>query len=139
MGHNGALLALYHTHRSQGGGIGVWMSPWGGYGAAQHSRTRFASSLGLCRTRVILIPLSSAQSGFETNDRGFSLAGSKYFQRFRDTCFSMIDRFDVNMFKFDGIAGGLSAQGAPPEYFEDIYGLIRLTKEIRSKKVRSTD
>lgn len=43
-----------------GAGIGVWLSPWGGYGQAKEERLQAA-----------------AREGYETNAMGFSLAGPK--------------------------------------------------------------
>ena len=54
--------------------MGVWLSPWGGYGEAQEQRLKYG------RTQ-----------GFETNARGFSLAGPKYYARFRQVCLEMIE------------------------------------------------
>jgi len=69
-----------------GSAVGVWMSPWGGYGEAQNQRLQYG------RTQ-----------GFETNSHGFSLAGPKYYARFRDICLEMIDKYGANNFKFDGV------------------------------------
>ena len=73
-------------------GIGVWLSPFGGYGQARAQRLKFA-----------------AQFGFETNASGFSLAGPKYYDRFHDICLEMVQKYGVNQFKFDGLAAGRKA------------------------------
>ena len=44
-------------------GIGVWISPFGGYGAARQQRLQYAGQLG-----------------YETNESGFSLAGPEIFR-----------------------------------------------------------
>ena len=77
----------------------MWLSPWGGYGQAKQERLRFGKG-----------------EGFEINRQGFSLAGPKYYARFRDVCLEMIDQFGVNYFKFDGIAQGISSGGAGAEF-----------------------
>ncbi|MGH7941235.1 MAG: enterotoxin, partial [Limisphaerales bacterium] len=51
----------------------------------------------------------ASQFGYETNVSGFSLAGPKYYQRFLDICLEMIQKYGVNMFKFDGLAAGAKA------------------------------
>ena len=38
--------------------VGAWLSPWGGYGSAKEERMKYGR-----------------EQGFETNARGFSLAG----------------------------------------------------------------
>ena len=69
--------------------LGAWLSPFGGYGKAKQERLKYGR-----------------QQGFETNKSGFSLAGSRYFGRFRDVCVKMIHDYDLNYFKFDGIGAG---------------------------------
>ncbi|MDE3066642.1 MAG: enterotoxin [Verrucomicrobiota bacterium] len=78
--------ARYHA------GIGVWLSPFGGYGQAKEQRLKYGSKFG-----------------FETNAYGFSLAGPRYYARFRDICLEMIRKYGVNTFKFDGLAAGARA------------------------------
>lgn len=73
-------------------GIGVWISPFGGYGGVRDERLRY----GRARS-------------FETNGNGFSLSGPRYYQRFRDICMDMIRKYGVNEFKFDGLAAGENA------------------------------
>jgi len=75
--------ANYHS------GIGVWISPFGGYDEARRQRLAYGS-----------------KQGYETNASGFSLAGPKYYQLFRDICREMIEKYGVNQFKFDGLAAG---------------------------------
>jgi hypothetical protein len=93
--------------------LGVWLSPFGGYGEPREQRLAFGR-----------------QQGFETNATGFSLAGPKYYEAFRRACVSMIRQFGVNHFKFDGIAQGMYAQGAG-EYQRDTECMRRLMLELR--------
>ncbi|MBN1507943.1 MAG: hypothetical protein JW955_13915 [Sedimentisphaerales bacterium] len=97
--------------------LGVWLSPWGGYGKSKEARMKYGQ-----------------QEGFETNSRGFSMAGAKYYGRFRDACMKMIRDYDVNYFKFDGISSGGAPTGAEPEYAADVEALLRLTTELRKAK-----
>jgi hypothetical protein len=94
--------------------LGVWLSPWGGYGTAQAERLRYG-----------------ATQGFETNRPGFSLAGPKYYARFREVCLDMIRKYKVNYFKFDGIAQGSTSSGAGGEFAADVDGLLRLVGDLR--------
>ena len=68
-----------------GAAPGVWMSPWGGYGKPKQDRLT-----------------NGKAKGFETNAGGFALSGPVYYRRFLDTCLTMIRRYGVNQFKFDG-------------------------------------
>jgi hypothetical protein len=103
--------AQYHS------AVGVWLSPFGGYGRTKEDRLKYG------RTQ-----------GFETNHRGFALAGPKYYARFRDACRQMIEKYDVNYFKFDGIAGGLDYASLTAEDMADIAALMRLTGELRQMR-----
>ncbi|UCD50971.1 MAG: hypothetical protein JSW27_26035, partial [Phycisphaerales bacterium] len=95
--------------------VGVWLSPWGGYGQAKEERMKYG------RTQ-----------GFETNRNGFSLAGPKYYARFRDVCAEMIRQYDVNYFKFDGVGIGNDKDGADAEFLPDIEAQLTLCNELRA-------
>jgi hypothetical protein len=73
--------------------IGVWLSPWGGYGQAKKDRIAYGKT-----------------QGFEIGPAGFSLAGQKYFRRFHQSCMDFVDRYGVNFFKFDGTDATLLAE-----------------------------
>jgi hypothetical protein len=68
---------------------------------------------------------------FETNKQGFSLAGPRYYERFRDVCFEMIRNYRCNYFKFDGIAQGVSSTGAGEECAADVAALLQLVDDMR--------
>lgn len=97
--------------------IGAWLSPWGGYGQPKEERMKYGR-----------------QEGFETNDRGFSMAGPKYYERFRDACLGMIRDYDLNYFKFDGISDGGTPIGAATGFEPDIEALLRLTEDLRKAR-----
>jgi hypothetical protein len=101
-----------------GAGIGTWISPWGGYSRAKAERLEYGKT-----------------QGFETNRHGFSLAGPKYYKRFRDVCVGQMRDFDVGYFKFDGIGPGDVSAGAGTEYGPDIETLLELITDLR--KVRA--
>ena len=55
--------------------VGIWFSPWGGYSG---------------RARRVE---AGQRQGFETSKLGLSLAGPRYFTRFRDACLGMARDF----------------------------------------------
>jgi len=103
------LCKAYHTR------LGVWLSPFGGYGESRNQRLKFG-----------------CEQGFETNAVGFSLAGPKYYAAFKQSCVNMIRRYGVNHFKFDGIATGMRASGGA-QYALDTEAMRRLMLELRQE------
>ncbi len=101
------LCREYNTH------LGVWLSPFGGYGEPKEQRVKFGRA-----------------QGYELNAAGFSLAGPKYYAAFRDACVGMIRNYGVNHFKFDGIAAGMAASGGA-QYVLDTESMCRLMLELR--------
>jgi len=101
--------ARWHT------GIGVWLSPFGGYATAREQRLAAAAPLG-----------------FETNRSGFSLAGPKYYERFHDICLEMVTKYGVNQFKFDGLAAG--GKAAANGLTRDGDAMLRLVGELRQAR-----
>lgn len=93
--------------------IGVWLSPFGGYAETKEQRLKYGS-----------------QFGFETNSSGFSLAGPKYYQRFHDICLEMVQKYDVNQFKFDGLAAGSKA--GENGLTRDGDAMLRLVEDLRA-------
>lgn len=86
--------------------VGLWLSPWGGYGQAKADRLAYGKT-----------------QGFETSKAGFSLVGKKYFARFRESCVGFVDQYNVNFFKFDGVAANL---------LDETEALLRLCCELYS-------
>jgi hypothetical protein len=103
------LCRQYHTR------LGVWLSPFGGYGESRRQRLQFGS-----------------RQGYETNAAGFSLAGPKYYAAFKQACVRMVRKYGVNYFKFDGIAAGVSATGGA-DYVLDTEAMRRLMLELRKE------
>jgi hypothetical protein len=99
--------AKYHA------GIGVWVSPFGGYNAARIARLAYGS-----------------QFGFETNSAGFSLSGAKYYQRFHEIVLEMAQKYGVNQFKFDGLAAG--GKAAENGLTRDGDAMLRLIADLRA-------
>lgn len=94
-------------------GIGVWISPFGGYAQAKEERLAYASRFG-----------------YETNAYGFSLAGPNYYRRFHDICLEMVRNYGVNQFKFDGLAAGAKANEAG--LTRDGDAMFRLIADLRA-------
>ena len=101
--------------RPYGTRLGVWLSPFGGYGDAKAQRLKHGR-----------------EQGYETNATGFSLAGPKYYAAFHGACARMIRQYGVNHFKFDGIASGMYANGSA-EYIQDTEAMRRLMLELRQE------
>jgi hypothetical protein len=102
---------------SYGAHLGLWLSPWGGYGESQEQRLKYG--------RIQHPP-------FETNENGFSLAGPAYFNRFKGVTSNFILKDGVSIFKFDGVGAGNGASGAGLTYQKDIEALLTLTKDLRN-------
>ena len=79
------FAALKDAVERYGAGLGVWMSPWGGYAKPKQERIEFGRT-----------------AGYEIVAGGYALSGPKYYAAFRDVCLEMIHKFGVNQFKFDG-------------------------------------
>ncbi len=92
--------------------MGIWFSPWGGYP---------------CKAARVKC---GRQQGLETNQGGLSLAGPRYYARFRAACMNLLRDHDVKYYKFDGFAGSNSPAGAG-EYRSDVEALWRLLGELR--------
>ncbi|GAA3554376.1 hypothetical protein [Snuella lapsa] len=89
-------------------GIGVWMSPFGGYLQNKEIRVK-----------------SAKKEGLEVNDKGLSLAGTNYYRRFYERAADMVTNYGVKYFKFDGFGG------SNPKYLPDMEAGVRLTKALR--------
>jgi hypothetical protein len=99
-----------------GAGIGVWLSPWGGYDQQKIERLAYGR-----------------EHGFEILHDGFALSGPKYFDRFQATCLEMIDRYNVNQFKFDG-TGNADTVFPGSAFDSDFDAAIHLIERLRREK-----
>jgi hypothetical protein len=98
-----------------GFGIGVWLSPWGGYATAKKQRM-----------------IAGEKAGYETFKGGFALSAPKYYQLFETTCLNMITQYGVNQFKFDGT--GNASQVFPGSLFDsDFSAAIHLIERLRQQ------
>jgi hypothetical protein len=99
-----------------GFGIGVWMSPWGGYSTPKKQRME-----------------AGAKAGYETVDGGFALSAPKYYGLFESTCLEMIGKYGVNQFKFDGTGNASSV--FPGSLFDsDFSAAIHLIERLRQQE-----
>jgi hypothetical protein len=114
-GFPNGFAPLKNETAKYGAGIAVWISPFGGYNVAKTQRLKFGS-----------------QFGFETNSSGFSLSGPKYFERFHDICLEMVQKYGVNLFKFDGLAAG--GKAAANGLTRDGDAMLRLIADLRAAK-----
>ena len=94
---------------------GIWLSPWGGYGKPHDVRLEFGRA-----------------QGFETRDRNFTLAGPKYYERFRGLCVSVVTNYGINQFKFDGIGQNTGAGGGGAQ--RDFDAMLQIIGELRGLK-----
>jgi hypothetical protein len=97
-----------------GAGVGVWLSPWGGYDSAKEERLKYGRL-----------------HGFETNEGGFVLSGPTYFARFRDVTLKFIHDYGVNQFKIDG-TGNVNSVLPGSRFDSDFQAAISLMSEWRS-------
>ena len=97
-------------------GIGIWMSPWGGYDRQKLERIAFGHA-----------------HGYEIMNGGYALSGPRYYRAFSQVAFNMVDRYHVNLFKFDGT--GNADRVFPGSLFDsDFAAAIHLIAALRSKE-----
>ncbi len=107
---------IHEEAAKYGFGIGVWLSPWGGYGNDKKNRIATGQA-----------------AGYETVQGGYALSGQKYYERFEETCLNMIKQFGVNQFKFDGT--GNASQVFPGSVFDsDFSAAIHLISKLREQE-----
>ena len=66
-----------------------------------------------------------------------SLAGPRYYGRFRAACVNMVQLYGVNFFKFDGLAEGYKDEyrpSGPGPFASDVEALIKIYAELRQLK-----
>ncbi len=94
---------------------GIWLSPWGGYGDPHQERIKYGR-----------------EQGFEIRDGNFTLAGPKYYERFRSLCVDVVKNYGINQFKFDGIGENSGALNAGAQ--RDFDAMLKLIAELRVLK-----
>ncbi|WP_263408577.1 alpha-galactosidase [Terriglobus tenax] len=107
---------LRSTAASYGFGIGVWLSPWGGYSTEKKQRIAYGES-----------------QKYEIVNNGYALSGPKYYSEFESACLNFINRYGVNQFKFDGT--GNAGQVFPGSIFDsDFSAAIHLIERLRQQE-----
>jgi len=71
---------------------------------------------------------------FETNENGFTLSGPVYYNRFKEVTGDFIRKYNVSIFKFDGVGAGNGASGASITYQKDIEAFLQLITDLRMMK-----
>ena len=106
--------------KSYNSDVGVWMSPFGGYGEPKNSRIEYGNK---------------QNPPFETNANGFSLSGPVYYKRFREVTSEFIRKYDISMFKFDGVGAGIGAgSGDLTVYQNDVEAFLKLLHDLLDLK-----
>jgi hypothetical protein len=107
---------LRATANQYGFGIGVWLSPWGGYSTEKKQRIAYGTS-----------------QGYETVKNGYALSGPRYYAKFEEASLNFITRYGVNQFKFDGT--GNADQVFPGSVFDsDFSAAIHLMERLRREE-----
>lgn len=107
---------IHEAAESYGFGIGVWLSPWGGYNVSKKQRIA-----------------AGEKAGYETVNGGFALSAPKYYKLFEQTCLDMITKYGVNQFKFDGT--GNASTVFPGSLFDsDFSAAIHLIERLRQQE-----
>lgn len=110
------LSPLSGAAEQYGAGMGVWLSPWGGYDEAKQRRLEYGRKIGL-----------------EINKGGFALSGPKYYDRFREVSLDFIRTEGVNVFKIDG-TGNVNTVFPASAFDSDFAAAISLIQTWRSAK-----
>ena len=107
---------IHEAAAQYGYGVGVWLSPWGGYDVAKKQRIE-----------------AGEKAGYETVKGGFALSAPKYYGLFEKTCLEMISKYGVNQFKFDGT--GNASTVFPGSLFDsDFSAAIHLIGRLREQE-----
>ncbi|HEV2485941.1 MAG TPA: enterotoxin [Terracidiphilus sp.] len=107
---------IHEAAEQYGFGIGVWLSPWGGYSTPKKQRIA-----------------AGEKAGYETVKGGFALSAPKYYKLFESTCLEMVTKYGVNQFKFDGT--GNASTVFPSSLFDsDFSAAIHLIERLRKEE-----
>jgi hypothetical protein len=107
---------IHEAANEYGFGIGVWLSPWGGYGERKQERVA-----------------AGEKAGYEIVKGGFALSGPRYYKKFEGTCLTMIAKYGVNQFKFDG-TGNVSTVFPGSIFDSDFSAAIHLIDRLREQE-----
>lgn len=96
--------------------IGVWLSPWGGYGKPKQERLAAAR-----------------KAGYEIVDGGLALSAPRYYDRFHEAVTDMVTKYGVNQFKLDG-TGNADRVVKGSAFNSDFDAAIHLISDLRQLK-----
>jgi hypothetical protein len=113
-GFPNGFTTLRQAAAKYGAAPGIWLSPWGGYGNPHEERIKFGK-----------------EQGFEIREGNFSMAGPKYYERFRSLCVEAVKDYGINQFKFDGIGENT---GKSSGAMRDFDAMLKLIAELRALK-----
>jgi len=104
--------------------LGLWASPWGGYGERRQIRVEWAR-----------------QNGYEVSGDMLCLAGKKYGEHFRETLSRYQQDYDIRFFKLDGLltrCNELDHGHLPGLYAQEaeIAQFIKVLKTLRKNNPR---
>jgi|KBSMisStaDraftv2_1062788.scaffolds.fasta_scaffold09346_4 hypothetical protein len=99
-----------------GAAPGIWLSPWGGYGAPRKARLQTARS-----------------HGYEVDDQGLALSGPKYYGLFHRVTLDLLQNYGINQFKLDG-TGSPDKVTPGSEFDSDFAAAITLIDDLRQKQ-----
>lgn len=109
------FTSIHRAADKYGFGIGVWLSPWGGYGDRKKERIA-----------------AGEKQNYETVKGGFALSGTRYYEKFEQACLTMMEKYGVNQFKFDG-TGNVSTVFPGSIFDSDFSAAIHLIQRLRQQ------
>ena len=93
---------------------GVWLSPWGGYGAPRQARLAAAKA-----------------AGYEVDTQGLALSGPKYYALFHAAAVRLLQTYGINQFKLDG-TGSPDKVTAGSAFDSDFAAAMALIQDLRA-------
>ena len=96
-------------------GMGTWLGPVGGYGAAKNMRIGYWN-----------------KTHPDNRIANFELSNPEYFNAFVGRCSDMVKNYDMRYFKFDGISTKFHAKG--PGALEDAEGILNVLTALREAR-----
>ncbi len=109
---------LAEEAQKDGASISTWLSPFGGYGVGYANRFSNAK----------------ANEIVSQDADGIHLSYPKVYRDFTDRCLYMIEKYDMNMFKFDRMGDGGDVTGASGNSKADMRAVVNMINELRAKK-----
>lgn len=104
---------LQSVAQKYGLGLGVWLSPWGGYDQEQKERIAYGRA-----------------HGYELIKNLYALSGPRYYAAFEKACLEFVTKYGVNQFKLDG-TGNAGSVFPGSLYDSDFAAAIHLIERLR--------